>query len=211
LKAGTISLALVSKYLPVLDEPDLLASEGWRQMMSKRTSPLDHVTVAAPCNVGWDNMIGNEQVRFCGQCNLNVYNLSGMTKPEAEHLIAQTEGRLCIRYYRRADGTILTKNCPVGLRALKRRLSRVANASISTILSFFAGILAVTGLRERPLIPIATQGATINLKAKPTESPIMMEAYAAPREVKGEAYIDYPDREIVGRKAEVTNRRTRLY
>jgi hypothetical protein len=168
--------------------------------MSKRTSPLDHVRVAAPCNVGWDNMVGNEQVRFCGQCNLNVYNLSGMTKPEAEHLVAQTEGRLCIRYYRRADGTILTKNCPVGLRALKRRLSRIANASISAVLSFFAGILAVTGLRERPLIPIAARGATISIKEKRPKPVPITGTYAAPREVKGEMYFGYPDGETVGQR-----------
>lgn len=167
--------------------------------MSKRTSPLDHVTVAAPCNVGWDNMVGNEKVRFCGQCNLNVYNLSGMTRPDAEHLIAQMEGRLCIRYYRRADGTILTKNCPVGLRALKRQLSRIANASISAVLSFFAGILVVTGLRERPLIPIATQGATISIKEKLPKPVPITGTYAAPREVKGEAYVGYPDGEILGK------------
>jgi len=154
-------------------------------------------------------MVGNEQVRFCGQCSLNVYNLSGMTRPEAEHLIAQTEGRLCIRYYRRADGTILTKNCPIGLRALKRRLSRIANAFISAVLSFFAGILAVTGLRELPLIPIATQGATINVKAKlPEPVPVMMGTYAAPREVKAEIDVGYPVGHRIG-KAE--NRRTRLY
>jgi hypothetical protein len=144
-------------------------------------------------------MIGNEQVRFCGQCNLNVYNLSGMTKPEAEHLVAQTEGRLCIRYYRRADGTILTKNCPVGLRALKRRLSRIANVSISAVLSFFAGILAVTGLRERPLISIASQGATINVKAKLPEPVPITGTYAAPREIRGEMYVGYPDGETLGR------------
>lgn len=179
--------------------------------MSKRTSPLDHVTVAAPCNVGWDNMVGNEKVRFCGQCNLNVYNLSGMTRTDAEHLIAQTEGRLCIRYYRRADGTILTKNCPVGLRALKRQLSRIANASISAVLSFFAGILVVTGLRERPLIPVSTQGATINIKEKLPKPVPIMGTYAAPREVKGEMLLDYQGEEMMGQKIERTNRRTRLY
>ncbi len=131
--------------------------------MRKCDSPLDHVTVAAPCNVGWDNMVGNERVRFCGQCSLNVYNLSAMSKSDAERLVSQAEGRLCVRYYRRADGTILTKNCPVGLRALKRRLSRIASASISATLSFFAGILAATGLRERPLIPVATQGQVIQV------------------------------------------------
>ena len=141
--------------------------------MSQRTSPLDHVTVAAPCSVDWDSMIGDERVRFCGQCSLNVYNLSAMTKEDAERLVTQAEGRLCIRYYRRADGTILTRNCPVGLRALKRRLSRIASASISAVLSFFAGILAFTGLREQPLIPVTTQRVIRINKKLPEERPLM--------------------------------------
>ncbi len=164
--------------------------------MRKCSSPLDHVTVAAPCNVGWDNMVGNERVRFCGQCSLNVYNLSAMSKSDAEQLVSQTEGRLCVRYYRRADGTILTKNCPVGLRALKRRLSRIARASISAVLSFLAGILAATGLRQQPLIPVATQGAVIKVSEKLPERNVVlperdfvMGTYAAPEYTTGKAVV----------------------
>lgn len=121
--------------------------------MKRRTNPLDSVRVAAPCPADWERMIGNEQVRFCAQCDLNVYNLSGMTKAQAERLIAQSEGRLCVRYYRRADGTILTRNCPVGLRALKKRLTRIANAVASLVLSFFAGIFAFAGLQKTSSVP----------------------------------------------------------
>ena len=137
--------------------------------MGQRTSPLDHVSVAAPCDAGWDNMVGNARMRFCGKCNLNVYNLSEMTKSEAERIIVQAEGRLCVRYYRRADGTILTRNCPVGLRALKRRLSRIAGVCASGLISFLAGILAATGWREWPVIPVATQGALIQIDKRPPE------------------------------------------
>lgn len=157
--------------------------------MRKCDSPLDHVTVAAPCNVGWDNMVGNERVRFCGQCSLNVYNLSAMPKSEAERLVSQAEGRLCVRYYRRADGTILTKNCPVGLRSLKRRLSRIASASISAVLSFFAGILAATGLRQQPPIPVATQGAVIQVSEKLPERNIVLGEYTAPEHTMGAPMI----------------------
>jgi hypothetical protein len=161
--------------------------------MRKCDSPLDHLTVAAPCNVGWDNMVGSERVRFCGQCSLNVYNLSAMSKGEAERLVSQTEGRLCVRYYRRADGTILTKNCPIGLRALKRRLSRIASASISAVLSFFAGILAVTGLHERAQfpamqIPAATQGA-IEPTEKLPERSLFMGKYTAPEQSMGKVFL----------------------
>jgi hypothetical protein len=85
-------------------------------------------------------MIGTERKRYCGECKLNVYNISGMTRTEAETLLIQSEGRLCVRYYRRADGTILTKDCPVGWAKVKERVSRVATAAFSLLMTLFAGI-----------------------------------------------------------------------
>src|SRR5437870_1779112 len=103
--------------------------------MSRRfTNPLDGVTVAAPCAAQWDEMLGNDRVRFCGQCELNVYNLSSMSRGQAEALITGTEGRLCVRFHRRKDGSILTDDCPVGLRALKRRASRFKQSIVAAIL-----------------------------------------------------------------------------
>jgi hypothetical protein len=68
-------------------------------------------------------MQGDEQVRHCGECKLNVYNISAMHPKEAEALIASHEGRLCVRYYQRRDGTVLARNCPTGLAAIRRRLA----------------------------------------------------------------------------------------
>lgn len=128
--------------------------------MRKHTNPLDEVRVAAPCPSDWERMVGNERVRFCAQCSLNVYNLSGMTRAEAERLIGSSEGRLCIRFYRRADGTILTKNCPVGLRALKQRMTRMATAIASLLLSFLAGVLAFAGFQKSSSTPNYGSGYT---------------------------------------------------
>ena len=111
--------------------------------MNQPTSLLDRLYVAKPCTADWEAMAGDERVRFCNLCKLNVYNLSAMSRQEAETLIAQTEGRLCTKFYRRADGTILTQDCPVGWRALQRRVSRTASAVFSTLLSLFAPTLAV--------------------------------------------------------------------
>ncbi|MDT4967060.1 MAG: hypothetical protein QOJ64_1797 [Acidobacteriota bacterium] len=162
--------------------------------MIMRTNPLDSVSVAAPCTAGWDNMIGDEQVRFCGQCNLNVYNLSGMTKQAAERVIAHTEGRLCIRYFRRADGTILTKNCPVGLRAIRRRVTRVATSLASAALSFFAGILMATGLRERTLDRPESQQLLIrsleNLPLWPKPRPDVAPMMGAMAPIDGEHWVN---------------------
>lgn len=74
-------------------------------------------------------------MRFCRQCRLNVYNLSELTRPQAETLLAKTEARICVRFYRRADGTVLTQDCPVGLKALRQRISRRAAAALGLIFS----------------------------------------------------------------------------
>ena len=119
--------------------------------MSRFSSPLSKVRVASPCPADWDSMIGDERVRFCGQCELNVYNLSAMTKAQAEHLIVRTEGRLCVRFFRRKDGSILTQDCPVGLRAWRQRMSRIRRAVASMLLGFFAGAAgsyAVNGIED---------------------------------------------------------------
>src|SRR5260370_19852842 len=71
---------------------------------------LDRISVAAPCAADWDSMPGSDRVRHCDQCNKNVYNLSEMTRRQAEALLREKEGQLCARLYRRADGTILTSN-----------------------------------------------------------------------------------------------------
>jgi hypothetical protein len=131
--------------------------------MRKFTSPLEGVRVAAPCKADWEKMVGDERMRYCGQCSLHVYNLSGMTKREAESLVANAEGRLCVRYYRRADGSILTRNCPVGLRAVKQRVSRIAGATLSALLGFFAGVGLNLGF-ARP-----TLRQTMGTMAVPTE------------------------------------------
>ena len=109
-------------------------------LMSRFDTPLNNIKIASPCSADWEGMFGNERKRFCGECKLNVYNISGMTRKEAESLLEQSEGRLCVRYYRRADGTILTKDCPVGWARVKRRASMIAMAALSMIVSFLAGL-----------------------------------------------------------------------
>lgn len=141
--------------------------------MARFNNRLDHVRIAAPCKVDWDDMIGNERVRFCSQCSLNVFNLSSMTRADAESLIARTEGRLCVRFYRRSDGSIITKDCPIGLRAIRRRVSYVAKAISSTVMGLVAG-LGVYGVVSSvvPLAPQRTMGVMVAPKIDRSREPI---------------------------------------
>jgi hypothetical protein len=97
---------------------------------------LANIRIAAPCPSSWEKMIGDERVRHCSECNLNVYNLSAMTEREIEQLLEAHQGRrLCTRFYRRADGTVLTRNCPWSLRAIARKTSRFASGVLTACMS----------------------------------------------------------------------------
>lgn len=94
---------------------------------------LPNIRVAAPCTADWNAMSGDERMRACGQCNKNVYNLSNMTRDEAEALIIAKEGKLCVRYFQRIDGTIILKDCEVGVS--KRRKRRLIAAGAAALLA----------------------------------------------------------------------------
>jgi hypothetical protein len=106
--------------------------------MYRKSFDINKLRVASPCTVGWGNMTGDERQRHCDLCELNVYNISGMTTGEVERLITDREGRLCVRMFRRADGTVITKDCPVGLRAVRKRVATMAGAALTAVLGLFS-------------------------------------------------------------------------
>jgi hypothetical protein len=109
-------------------------------MQSEHKSFIHDLQIASPCKADWDSMTGDEQKRFCAMCKLNVYNISEMTLEEAEKLVSNAEGRTCIRMYRRADGTVITKDCPVGLAAkVRKRVARtfaIASAVCAVVIAW---------------------------------------------------------------------------
>jgi hypothetical protein len=106
--------------------------------MTEKLLSLDLIQIATPCQVSWDDMAGDDRVRFCSHCRLNVYNLSEMPRAAAERLVQEREGRLCVRFYRRHDGTVLTRDCPVGIRALRQRVVRSACALAGLLIAMFS-------------------------------------------------------------------------
>lgn len=115
----------------------------------KQMTPLRQVRVASPCKANWDLMKGDDRVRHCGQCDHNVFNLSALSTQEAEALLLEREGRLCVRYFQRSDGTVMTADCPVGRSAVSVRLKSFAMAGVMFLLGGFAW--AATIGREKEL------------------------------------------------------------
>ena len=110
----------------------------------KHTDHLNLIKISSPCSADWDSMTGNEQVRFCGHCNLHVHNLSAMTRREAMELVVKSKGRLCARFYRRPDGTVQTAPHPAQLHHIARRASRIAAGAFGAVLSLAANGVAQT-------------------------------------------------------------------
>ncbi|MBC8138961.1 MAG: hypothetical protein H8F28_24055 [Fibrella sp.] len=109
------------------------------------TQLLARTRVATPCRAEWSQMVGDDKSRYCGSCKKNVYNLSAMTGKEAATLIREKEGNVCIRYYQRADGTVMTQDCPVGVAAVKRKITRAFAAVVVGVTSGL--MLAFEGVR----------------------------------------------------------------
>lgn len=110
--------------------------------MTDRTVALDilsNVSIASPCNVSWESMKGDNRVRFCDECHLNVYNLSDMKAVDAAELVQRSEGRLCIKFYNRPDGTMLTADCPKGLRPKIRWAARRIAAALAAAVGLSLG------------------------------------------------------------------------
>ena len=117
--------------------------------MKTTAQPLELIQIASPCEAEWKEMEGDERVRFCRLCKLHVYNLSEMERGEAEAFMAERTGQTCVRMYRRQDGTVLTKDCPIGLRLLRKRMVRGLAALAALAVALVSGIV-FGGSRSRP-------------------------------------------------------------
>jgi hypothetical protein len=102
--------------------------------------PLDlikGVRIASPCPASWEQMTGDDRSRQCSLCNQRVYDLSAMTGAEVAHFLGAHDEDVCVRLYRRADGTVMTSDCPKGVRArMSAWVSCIAVAGLS-LFGFF--------------------------------------------------------------------------
>jgi hypothetical protein len=124
---------------------------------------IHDIRVASPCPMPWEAMRGDALVRHCDDCKLNVYNLSAMSEKEIQQLLAERQGRrVCVRFYRRADGTMLTQDCPRGLRRMAKIVSKLGAAALSAILSIsFAA--AKTKTQPQACQRVQTQESSSNM------------------------------------------------
>jgi hypothetical protein len=119
---------------------------------------LNNLQIASLCPASWKGMKGDDRIRFCESCSKHVYNISDLTADESLRIIHENEDTACLRLYRRRDGTILTADCPVGLRyRLRRKLLRTLSAVVLLSVAVPSTVLAyVKGSRPGTIPPMPT-------------------------------------------------------
>jgi hypothetical protein len=149
-----------------------------RAAQGRRLPLLDNLRVASPCNVSWEAMTGDDRVRFCGSCEKDVYNLSALARAEAEALLAKHGSSICVRLYQRADGTVLTADCPVGVRRKRVRRGVLAAASAGALAAAASTTFATQGSPVAVTVgrvvvePPVGDSAAVRATAAPKPSPV---------------------------------------
>lgn len=122
-------------------------------LVPKHKRSLNILTVPEPCAEPWDEMdIKGEGRRHCDMCMQDVFDLSSMTQFDAEALVFENTGSVCVRFFRRSDGTIVTSDCtPVRKRVLTQAAGgvlktglRVASACLALLAAF--GVARAAGV-----------------------------------------------------------------
>ena len=166
-------------------------------MTSNTKRSLNIIDVKSPCDESWGQMTptGPGQ-RNCELCSQAVYNLSEMTKVEAEALVFESTGRVCVRFFRRMDGTVVTSDCsPVRFRHL-RQAGQGGLRIAAKVIGAVVAVLSVLGFARfigfspfgRTQGEIAVQGA---MTPEPqTPEPVIWEPLEAEL---GEVEYGYPE------------------
>ena len=139
---------------------------------------LQSIEIPNPCTESWDTMRGDEQVRHCGVCKKNVYNLSAMPQAQAAALVAETvDGDLCVRFYLRSDGTVMDSDCSTSTRVkfhrAMRTLPRMAAGAAGAAAVVAAAAHAAPGTPARPGQKPTVVEASIVKDQEPPQ-PVMM-------------------------------------
>ena len=147
--------------------------------MQSRRVHLEVLDVREPCTEDWSRMHGDERTRFCATCENDVHDLSQMTREEAEALLSRAEGKVCVRFYRRADGTVSTLDCaPRRFEKLRKRTRRALAFAAAMVVSTVSAVLGLgLTISESPYVvdPEPMMGEPMMVDAPPAvvEAPLV--------------------------------------
>ena len=155
----------------------------------KKKMSLDSLRVRDACTESWNEMAGNDQVRFCSHCAKDVNNISAMTRKQARRLVRRSGGSLCIRYVQHPE----TK-APIFAEQLtqitRRRAPLMAAGVMSASLSLAGLTYAQGGAVGRVAKPTPVRTETVECEDKGAKNNTPPE----PRTVLGDALTSGTDK-----------------
>jgi len=105
-------------------------------------------------------MFGDNRKRFCLGCQKDVYNLSAMPQRQAVKFAAKNEGKVCIRYARLQDGSILNAD-----RIFHQISSRKA-AVTAGVIAATVSLSLMTYAQEKPSLHGKTESKKVESRNK---------------------------------------------
>lgn len=167
---------------------------------ARRSLPLANVQIASPCDARWEDMQGDDRMRFCGDCKKHVHDLSKMNREQVDvFLHAHAEGA-CVRLYQRADGTLITADCPVGLRRRRARALLVATMSVGACAMLgFSALGSVVATRALEPCHVASEPAALATTTVVPRVPMVLAASSSPEPARpspqglGFIWVDAPE------------------
>ncbi|MBU6453651.1 MAG: hypothetical protein KGS72_17865 [Cyanobacteria bacterium REEB67] len=140
-------------------------------LLRPRDEKLFAISLPYRCPVQWDSMKGGDQIRHCSKCKQNVYNISLMSREAAVNLISENEGELCVRFYQRRDGSVITRDCAsvLGLGKITSKTNILAriNAYLTAWILMIIPMLApaIVSVRQggmEPMRPVGSQASGLS-------------------------------------------------
>jgi len=123
-------------------------------MSSSRRLPVV-VNVPNPCEVDWEDMVGDERGRYCGRCGKTVRNLSVLDGDEIAVVLERGD---CVSFLYREDASIITAARGAGRTAAGTTAAAVVLAA--TMALTLGCDVGTTNGEPLPLTRVAADGAS---------------------------------------------------
>src|SRR5437763_488881 len=126
--------------------------------MPNAQDPIESLRIATPCQASWQRMAGDERVRHCTLCSLNVYNFAEMTRDEVSkrEVKAVADANcafkfVCLNVSNYRVEVILAGVKPVTMEHLELKASAVTHVSVALRLDT-AETIIMGGISVDPLM-----------------------------------------------------------
>jgi ankyrin repeat protein len=118
----------------------------------KKANFVDDIRVDNPCSQAWNEMIGNDRVRFCTHCAKDVKDISAMKRKDAMRLVRKMNGKLCVKY--RIDPNTKRPIFLDTVQTITRRVPAMAAGAMATSLAFSSAGYAQSDTPQSPPVQI---------------------------------------------------------